>query len=240
MAAVLACGPDAVLSHGSAAALWQIAGEPGGFISISLPAHRRSRPPGVRVHRRATLTGADLTVHHGIPVTSPMRTLVDLAVSLPRGDLEAAVNAADKHELVDLESLRAALAGLGGLPGVRRLRELLDRRTFLFTDTALERWFLPIARRAGLSTPRTQQWVNGYRVDFFWPELGLVVETDGLRYHRTAAQQTEDRRRDQAHVAAGLTQLRFSHAQVRYEPDHVRRTLASVARRLDGLLVSEG
>jgi very-short-patch-repair endonuclease len=69
-------------------------------------------------------------------------------------------------------------------------------------------------------------------VDFHWPDLGLVVETDGLRYHRTAAQQTRDRLRDQAHAAAGLTTLRFTHAQVRYEPEHVRATLAKVARRL--------
>jgi very-short-patch-repair endonuclease len=74
--------------------------------------------------------------------------------------------------------------------------------------------------------------VNGFRVDFYWPELGLLVETDGLRYHRTPAQQARDRLRDQAHVAAGLTPLRFSHAQVRYEPRHVSTTLTVVTRRL--------
>ena len=77
--------------------------------------------------------------------------------------------------------------------------------------------------------PRTGARINGFYVDFFWPELGLVVETDGLRYHRTPAQQARDRLRDQAHAAAGLTALRFSHAQVRYEPVHVRTTLAAVA-----------
>jgi very-short-patch-repair endonuclease len=74
--------------------------------------------------------------------------------------------------------------------------------------------------------------VNGFRVDFYWPDLGLVVETDGLRYHRTPAQQATDRLRDQAHTAAGLTPLRFTHAQVRHEPGHVRSTLAATARRL--------
>jgi len=67
---------------------------------------------------------------------------------------------------------------------------------------------------------------------FFWPELGLVVETDGLRYHRTPAQQARDRIRDQTHAAAGLTPLRFTNAQVAYEPDHVEATLIAVARRL--------
>jgi very-short-patch-repair endonuclease len=74
--------------------------------------------------------------------------------------------------------------------------------------------------------------VNEFRVDFYWPELGLVVETDGLRYHRTPAQQARDRERDQAHLAAGRTPLRFTHAQVRFEPDRVRATLGSVTRRL--------
>ena len=78
----------------------------------------------------------------------------------------------------------------------------------------------------------TQVWVNGFKVDFYWPELGLVVETDGLRYHRTPAEQAADRLRDQTHTAAGLTPLRFTRAQVRYEPAHVEAVLDKVARRL--------
>ena len=78
----------------------------------------------------------------------------------------------------------------------------------------------------------TGQWVNGFEVDFYWPDLGLVVETDGLRFHRTPAEQARDRLRDQAHTAAGLTQLRFTHEQVRYEPEYVRKVLAQVASRL--------
>jgi very-short-patch-repair endonuclease len=80
--------------------------------------------------------------------------------------------------------------------------------------------------------PQTGQYVNGFKVDFYWPELGLVVETDGLRYHRTPAHQAKDKVRDQAHLAAGLTPLRFTHDQVRFEPQHVRSTLAAVATRL--------
>ena len=87
-------------------------------------------------------------------------------------------------------------------------------------------------RGAGLGPPLTQQWIHGFRVDFVWPDLGLVVETDGLRYHRTAAAQARDRLRDQRLAAAGLTVLRFTHAQVRYEPAHVKRTLAATAARL--------
>lgn len=73
--------------------------------------------------------------------------------------------------------------------------------------------------------------MNGYRVDFYWPDLGLVVETDSLRYHRTPAKQAEDQRRDHAHIAAGRMPLRFTHWQVRYEPDHVRAMLTIAARR---------
>jgi very-short-patch-repair endonuclease len=100
------------------------------------------------------------------------------------------------------------------------------------TDTELERRFPPIVRRVGLPLPLTQVYVNGYKVDFYWPELRLVVETDGLTYHRTPAQQAKDRLRDQTHAAAGLTPLRFTRAQVKYEPGHVEEILRAVARRL--------
>jgi len=115
---------------------------------------------------------------------------------------------------------------------VVQLRRTLDRRTYTMTDTQLERRFLPIARRAGLPKPRTQEWINGFKVDFWWPELGLVVETDGLRYHRTPAGQALDRLKDQTHAATGLTPLRFTRAQVRYEPARVQAVLGDVAHRL--------
>ena len=196
-----------------------------------MPARQRRRRPGIVVHRRAALD-EDVTRRDGIPVTTPICTLVDIALRLTRDELEAAINEADKRGLVDPETLRAALEGLSPRPGVGALREVLDRRTFTLTDSELERRLLPIAKRAGLSRPLTQQYVNGHRVDFYWPELNLVVETDGLRYHRTPAQQAADRLRDQAHAAAGTTHLRFPHAQVRYEPGTVEETLARVARRL--------
>ncbi len=119
-------------------------------------------------------------------------------------------------------------------PGCAVVRRLLDRRTFLLTDSELERGFARIIRRADLPPPLTQQWVNGFRVDFYWPDLGLVVETDGLRYHRTPSEQAKDRLRDQAHTAAGLTPLRFTHAQIRYEPEAVSATRRAVAERLRG------
>jgi very-short-patch-repair endonuclease len=232
MAAVLRCGAEAVLSHQSAAALWGIGNDRSSRVEISLPASAARHAPGVLVHRRAELRPDDLTIRHGIPVTAPICTLVDLSCRLRRAQLEVAINEADKHGLTDPETLRSALPAYAGRPGVSALRRILDRRTFVLTDSELERRFLRIVRATELPLPKTQQRVNGFRVDFYWPDLGLVVETDGLRYHRTPAQQARDKVRDQAHLAAGLTPARFTHEQVRYEPERVRSTLAAVSVRL--------
>lgn len=229
MAAVLACGLGAALSHESAAALWGIRRFFLGEIELSVGPRKTSRRRGLWLHRRtAVLT----TVHHAIPVTTPIQTIVDLAARLSPNEIEAAISEADKLDLTDPEELRSALDSMGPAPGVGRLREVLDRRTFTLTDSELERRFKPIARRAGLALPATRTRVNGLRPDFFFSGLGLVVETDGLRYHRTPAQQTADRVRDQTYVAAGLTPLRFTHAQVRFEPQHVEAVLRAVVERL--------
>jgi very-short-patch-repair endonuclease len=233
MAAVLACGRGAALSHRSAAALWGIHPALSGPIEVAVPVASERRCPGVRIHRRESLNPADVTRHKGIPVTKPALTLVDLASSLDPARLERAVNEADRLDLIDPISLRVALDAYPGRRGVARLRKLLNRRTFRLTDSDLERLLLSLVARAGLPPPLTRQNLNGFRVDFFWPDLRLVVETDGLRYHRTPAQQARDRVRDQAHLAAGFTPLRFTHAQVRYEADYVRSTLQAVVRRLE-------
>ena len=165
----------------------------------------------------------------GIPVTDPIDTLIDLASCIDGEPLAQAVNEADRLDLVNPEELRAAIESIRGRPGIGGLRALLDQQTYVRTDSALERSFLRLARAAGLPVPETQVRVNGYRVDFYWPKLGLVVETDGLRYHRTAGQQAKDRERDQAHTAAGFLALRFTAAQVRFEPDRVIQTLKDCA-----------
>ena len=232
MAAVLACGRAAVLSHESAAALWQIRAAIRRRVEVSVPSHVDRRPSGILVHRRAALAAGHVAERHGIPVTGPILTLVDIAPRLSRDRLEAAIGEADKRELVDPETLRAALEGFPPVPGVATLRRTLDRHTFTLTDSELERRFLPIARRAGLPPPKTQVRLNGFRVDFFWPDLGLVVETDGLRYHRTPAAQTADAVRSQVHTAAGLTPLRFTHYQVASQPSDVEGKLVRVASRL--------
>ncbi|HET8813525.1 MAG TPA: DUF559 domain-containing protein [Solirubrobacterales bacterium] len=232
MAAVLACGDGAVLSHSSAAALWRIGFEERELTELSLPSQSHRKVPGLRIHRRPSLKQRDVTTRHKIPVTTPIQTLIDLALWLDRRQIERAINEADKYDLVHPPGLRHALGLRVGEPGVARLRQILDRRTFRLTKQELERRFLPLARKAGLAAPLTGQWVNEFEVDFYWSELGLVVETDGLRYHRTPAEQARDRLRDQTHTAAGLTQLRFTHEQVRYEPEHVIAVLRATADRV--------
>jgi very-short-patch-repair endonuclease len=167
-----------------------------------------------------------------IPVTSPVRTLLDLATLLPPNRLERAVNEADKRDLIDPDALREAIDARGGEAGVRALRAILDRHTFRLSDDELELLFRPLAARAGIPVELTKAPLDDFEVDFFWPSLGLVVETDGWRYHRTPAAQTRDALRFQAHTAAGRTPLRFSHRQVRYEPAHVVQVLRRTAAHL--------
>jgi hypothetical protein len=231
MAAVLVCGEGAVLSHSSAASLWRIGFEVRDVIEVSLPSPFQKRRSGLRIYRRESLQERDTTKEYGIPVTTPIQTLIDLSLRLDRRGTERAINEADKYDLVHPPELRRALDERVGQPGVATLRHILDRRTFRLTKEELERRFLPLAAKVGLPVPLTGQWVNEFEVDFYWPELGLVVETDGLRYHRTPAEQARDRLRDQAHTAAGLTQLRFTHEQVRYEPEHVVRILVQTTSR---------
>jgi very-short-patch-repair endonuclease len=227
MAAVLACGEAAALSHESAAALWGICRVRTRLPEVTLPHASRHRRPGIATHRSRTIRASDVTRREGVPVTTVVRTLIDLSRDRR---IERMVNEADRLGLVNPEQLRRALAGRGR--GAARLARLLDGRTFRLTASELERMFLPIVRRAGLPLPLTGQTVNGFEVDFFWPELRLVVETDGLRYHRTPAQQARDRLRDQVHTAAGLTALRFTHQQIAFEDAHVEHTLRATAGRL--------
>jgi hypothetical protein len=242
MAAVLACGPLALLSHQSAAALLGIRDERSGPIDVVVPDHVDCRPPDLRVHRRVGLLApgewSERWPASGfadrIPVTGPVVTLIDLATCLAIAELEAAVNEASQRDLIDPESLREALDAIPARPGIARLRRLLDRDTFVLTTTRLEQLFPPIARAAGLPLPHTQARHGRYRVDFYWPDLGLIVETDSFRFHRTPAKQAEDNRRDQAHLVAGRLPLRFTHWQVAREPDYVRGILAGVARQRQG------
>jgi very-short-patch-repair endonuclease len=228
MAAVLACGDGAALSHESAAALWGIRKGGRHPIDVSTPATRHARLEAIQAHRRNPMP--ETTTVNSIPVTQPLFTLVDLAASLKTRPLEAAINEADKLGLVDPEDAPGVLDAIGRVAGKAKLRRALTRHTR--TDSDLERRFLRLVERARLPKPQTQAEVSGYRVDFYWPNLGLVVETDGITYHRTPTQQIRDRERDQAHARAGLASLRFANLQIRDDPATVMATLTAVSARL--------
>lgn len=229
MAALLACGRLSVLSHRSAAALWRIERE-GGLIDISVPSYVRRALPGIRLHRR-DLPPEEIEEKAGLRLTGPDATIIDLAQGLSIARLERAINTADSLGLTDPERLRVAAGRAGGRRGAPALRRVMDSRTFRRTDSGVERRFLALVRRAGLPLPLTQQSVNGFRVDFYWPDSKLVVETDSLTYHRTPAEQARDRLRDQAHIAAGLTPLRIPESQLKNHPAAVTRLLTQLVSR---------
>jgi hypothetical protein len=228
MAAVLACGDGAMLSHRSAAQLWGIGFEEKKRIDVTVRRRTAIRRKGIKVRARPSLDAGAVVIRLGIPVTHPVQTLIDLATELRIMRLERAVNEADRLDLVDPETLRGALDGHVGMPGVKTLRTMLDRHTFRLSDSDLEILFRPLALAAGLPLPLTKHRVLGFEVDFWFPDHGLVVETDGLRYHRTPAQQARMVKRDQKHTAAGLRVLRFTHWQIAHAPNEVTDVLRQV------------
>jgi very-short-patch-repair endonuclease len=232
MAAVLACGDGAVLSHRSAAELWGIGREWERRIDVSIGRRSVITRRGIKVRSRPALPSKNVTRRHNIPVTDPIQTLIDLATELKLLRLERAVNEADKLDLVDPETLRRELDGYVGMPGAKALRTMLDRHTFRLSDSDLEVFFRPLALAAGFPLPLSKHVVLGYEVDFWFPDHGLVVETDGLRYHRTPAQQARAVKRDQKHAAAGLRVLRFTHWQIAYAPDEVTDVLRRIRQYL--------
>jgi hypothetical protein len=234
MAAVLACSPEAVLSHRSAAALWGFGNEHPNYIDVSVTRPSEARLTGVRCHRRPSLPSSEVDLRLNIPLTTPVRTFLDLATVTGPKTLERSINEADKLDVIDADVLRKSLDDHPGEPGIRLLRHVLDKHTFRLSDDELERLFRPLATAADLPTPLTKHMVNRFEVDFYWPDLGLVVETDGWRYHRTPSAQTRDALRFQVHVAHGLTPLRFSHHQVKYEPRRVIDILTKTASNLRG------
>lgn len=227
MAAVLTCGPQAQLSHRSAAELWRIRRRPDGPVDVAVPIEVFRRRPGVSVHRCRDLRRRYI---HRIPVGDPISVLIDLATCLGDHELEDAVNEADRLDLIRTHRLRPALDHEPRRLGIGRLKRILDAQTFSRAANALERRFLAIVRDAGLPAPTSQRRLGRYRVDFFWPEHGLVVETDSLRHHRTAAEQAVDLSRDQTHARRGLRTVRFTHSQVFHRPGHVRAVLGDVLR----------
>jgi very-short-patch-repair endonuclease len=219
MAAVLAAGVDAVLSHGTAAAAWDLRPATG-TIHVTVPGNAgRKLRPGLRIHRSTTL-GHDTTTLRGIPVTSPLRTILDLATVLAGRPLEQALDLADQRHLVDF-------AELGQRPVRRSLQAVLTRYAQTVTRGELEERFLALCDYHRLPRPMTNTIIEGREVDFVWREARLVVEVDGYRYHRSPSSFEDDRERDVILSVAGWAVLRFTYAQVVRRPGWVAAAVAS-------------
>jgi hypothetical protein len=177
MAAVLTYGPDAVLSHRAAAAVWDLGPWPSGSVDVTVPARRKPRP-GIRLHR-ATV---ERVVREGFPVTTITRTLIDQAADLPLGRLRDRFEKAERLGILDVHSINEQMAGKRGAKKIRAvLAEWSEPEP---TRSELERALTDLCRHHGLPLPSQNVSLLGYEVDAFWPETGLVVELDGCEFHR--------------------------------------------------------
>ena len=229
MAATLACGPGAALSHASAAALWEIAPEDPLGVHVTVATAGGRRRAGLVIHRDPTLAREEVWTRHGIRVTTVARTLLDLAGTLPTRALERALDQAAVARRLDVRALDALIARHRGHHRAAKLRAVLDRHRpgTTFTRSQLEERFLALCDRHGLPRPAVNRIVAGLEVDFLFEAHGLLVETDGWRYHGTRAAFERDRRRDARLARAGYRTLRFSHRQLAEEPAAVAATVAA-------------
>jgi very-short-patch-repair endonuclease len=216
LAAVLACGPDAVLSHRSAAALWDLRPSDAPRIDVTVPHTSGFRTTKTIVVHRPLRTPDPMT-HAGVPVTTPGRTLADLALGLPRRQLENAVEAAERLRLhIDIDDDH---------PGAKRLREAATD-DLPFTRSELEDAFLDLCDRYDIPRPLVNSIQEGCEVDFCWPEHRLIVEADG-DHHQTRAAFERDRARDARLTALSWRVMRFTARQVRRGPARVAALVLS-------------
>jgi len=228
MAAVLAAGEGAVLSHRSAGELRGYVEPIEGPIHITAR-HGRRTHRGVVLHRTRRPEPAER--RQGIPVTSPNRTLLDLAGVLTERGLRRALEATDRLDELEPERLDLYLEQIAGRKGLRRLRRLVAAyHSPTETRSELEREFLRLCRRTGIPAPATNAPVGEATVDCIWPGARLVVELDGYAFHRSPEQFERDRRRDATLQLAGYRVLRFTSMRIRTEPASVVR---QVQRALD-------
>jgi very-short-patch-repair endonuclease len=231
MAAVLACGPGAVLSHRSAAALWGIRENRRASIDVTAPNRRGRVPKGIDAHRDGSLASVDRTTLNGIPCTSAARTLLDIASVVPVWELRRAIAEAEVLRLLDFSAVRALIRRSRGRRGVARLRLLLEELdpATKRTRSELERRFLRMCTRAGLPRPEVNVSLDVgagcLEADFLWRDAGLIVEADSHRYHDTTSAFERDRRRDQRLQLAGWRVTRCTWAQVEHEPRALVKTI---------------
>lgn len=222
LAAVVGCGAGAAVSHEDAAILWALLPDRDGPVHVTRgPGHRRG-PAGVVLHRTRRLGPPDVGHVDGVPVTTPVRTLLDLAASghpaLPR-----ALNEAQVTKLVSLDAL---LTYAGGKPGARAIRALATE-TPGYTRSRAERLLLALARRAELPRPQTNAPLGPYEVDALWPRHRLALEVDGWAAHSTRQAFERDRVRDAELQIAGYRILRVTWDRINRRPEAVAAQIAA-------------
>jgi predicted transcriptional regulator of viral defense system len=225
MAATLAAGAGAAISHRSAAHLHGLLATTATKIHVSSP-RRVERSRTLKPHQTRTLAPQDLTTVDDIPVTSVARTLLDLATVAPQRDVERALDQAEILRLFDLNAVDDVLARANGRDTKRleaALRSQRDGPTL--TRSELEEAFIALVDDAGLPRPQMNTAVCGFEVDAYWREHGVVVEIDSYRYHRTRRAFEADRRRDIALQAAGIRTARVTDRRINADPQEVAQDL---------------
>lgn len=222
LAACLACGPDAVVSHRSAAESWGLLNAPAHdrAIDVTVTGGNRRRV-GVTVHRSRTLAPGERTVLDRVPITTVDRTLLDVALGLRRRTLEQAVAEALAQRLTSGKRLMNFLRRHPRSPGSGKLRAVLDSGDPPRTRSEAEERFLALVRRAGVPKPEVNVRVGPWEVDFHWPRAGVVVEVDGYAWHHSGRAFERDRRRDADLIAQGLQVMRVTWRQMTDEPEGV-------------------
>ena len=227
MAALLACGPRVVLSHWTAAWVFELCRRAGGPIHVTVEEGLAGRRPGIRPHRTTALPTCDVVVRHGLRVTTPARTLLDLAASTPRTQLERLTEEAQVQRLASPAEILAVIERGARRPGVRKLRAVLDFIDEpLFTRSEAEKRLRGLCRSAGLPMPRMNVKRAGWEVDAVWDTQRLVVEVDGYGVHSPRSQFERDRRKDADLMLAGYRVLRITWRRLTREPDQVIAILA--------------
>jgi very-short-patch-repair endonuclease len=226
-AAALACGPNAVVSHATAAALWGLIGPPPGPIHVTVGGPNPGSRPGIRLHRVGHLSKADVRTQNGLRLTSPARTICDLAATEPAKTVQYAIQEGIANRLLTEPELLAAVARHGNRRGGPALRAILALEGGGgFTRSHAERVLMEIVVAAGLPPPEKNVYVEGHCVDALWRAQRLIVEIDGFATHGTRTAFESDRRCDQQLRAAGWRVIRMTYRQLRDEPVRVGVLLA--------------
>lgn len=226
-AAVLACGPGAALSHGSALTLWGFQKRWDLPLHVTVPGDRRR--PGLVVHQVPGLTRADIRTHLGIRVTSPARTVLDCAPDLPAKRLARIVNDGRRSGLVRLPALTDMIHRFPRHPGCARLKPFLERPVGP-TRSEFEDVLLPFCDRFGFPRPQVNVKINGYEVDAYFEAEGVIVELDSWGFHQDRESFENDRNRDVDNLVAGLVTYRLTWERMIGDPEHEARRLGKVLK----------